>query len=80
MYNTMTPPPPQSSKVRWSGRWDQYHDGVALMMESICGQGFAYAREVEERRQKGYTKLDQRNNDKKQQQTAEPFSLCIKCL
>jgi hypothetical protein len=30
----------------------QQHDGVVLMVESICGQGFAYAREVEEDRQK----------------------------
>jgi hypothetical protein len=34
--------------MRWSGRWDQQHDGVVLMLESIRGQGFAYAREVEE--------------------------------
>jgi hypothetical protein len=45
---TTTPPPPRSSKVRWSGRWDQQHDGVVLMVESICEQGFAYAHEVEE--------------------------------
>jgi hypothetical protein len=38
--------------VRWSGRRDQQHDGVVLMVESIYGQGFAYAREVEEERQK----------------------------
>jgi hypothetical protein len=49
-YNATTTPPSQSSKVRWSGRWDQQHDGVVLMVESICGQGFAYAREVEEDR------------------------------
>jgi hypothetical protein len=47
-YNTATPPPPQSSKARWSSRWDQQHDGVVLMVESICGHGFAYAREMEE--------------------------------
>jgi hypothetical protein len=52
MYSTMTTPPPRSSKARWSGRWDQQHDGVVLMVESICGQGFAYACEVEEDRQK----------------------------
>jgi hypothetical protein len=34
----------------WSGRWDHQHDGVALMVESIYGQDFAYAREVEEER------------------------------
>jgi hypothetical protein len=43
---------PQSSKVRWSGRWDQQHDGVVLMVESICGLGFAYVCEVKEDRQK----------------------------
>jgi hypothetical protein len=52
MYSTTTTPPPRSSKVRWSGRWDQQHDGVVLMVESIYGQGFAYAHEVEEDRQK----------------------------
>jgi hypothetical protein len=51
-YHATTTPPPRSSKVRSSGRWDQQHDGVVLMVESICGQGFTYAREVEERRQK----------------------------
>jgi hypothetical protein len=51
-YSATTSPPPRSSKVRWSGRWDQQHDGVVLMVESICGQGFAYAREVEEDWQK----------------------------
>jgi hypothetical protein len=44
MYRATTTPPPRSSKVRWSGRWDQQHDGVVLMVESICGQGFSYAR------------------------------------
>jgi hypothetical protein len=44
---TTTPPPPRSSKVRWSGRWDQQHDGVVLMVDSIYGQ-FACVREVEE--------------------------------
>jgi hypothetical protein len=38
--------------VRWSGRWDQQHDGVVLMVENICGQGFAYMHEVEEERLK----------------------------
>jgi hypothetical protein len=41
-----------SSKVRWNGRWDQQHDDVVLMVESICRQGFTYAREVEEERQR----------------------------
>jgi hypothetical protein len=31
------------------------------MMESICGQGFAYAYEVEEDRQKGLVKLGQKS-------------------
>jgi hypothetical protein len=48
-------PPPRSSKVRWSGRWDQQHDGAVLIVESIYGQGFAYSREVEEDRQKDLT-------------------------
>jgi hypothetical protein len=51
-YNAATTPPPRSSKVRWSGRWDQQHNGVVLMVESICGQDFAYMCEVEEDRQK----------------------------
>jgi hypothetical protein len=51
-YSATTTPPPRSSKVRWSGKWDQQHDGVVLMVESICGQGFAYAREVEEKHAK----------------------------
>jgi hypothetical protein len=51
-YSAMTTPPPRSSKARWSGRWDQQHDGMVLMVESIRGQGFAYACEVEEDRQK----------------------------
>jgi hypothetical protein len=38
--------------VQWSSRWDQQHDGVVHMVESICVQGFAYAREVEEDWQK----------------------------
>jgi hypothetical protein len=48
----MTSPPPRSSKARWSDKWDQQHDGVVLMVESICGQSFAYAHEVEEDWQK----------------------------
>jgi hypothetical protein len=51
-YSATMTPPPRSSKVSWSDRWDQQHDGMVLMVESICGQGFAYAREVEEERQK----------------------------
>jgi hypothetical protein len=51
-YSATTTPPPWSSKVWWSGRWDQQHDNVVLMVESICGQDFAYVREVEEDWQK----------------------------
>jgi hypothetical protein len=51
-YSATTTPPPRSSEVRWSGRWDQQHDGVVLMVESIYRQGFAYAREVKEERLK----------------------------
>jgi hypothetical protein len=50
-YNATTPPPPWSNRVRWSCRWDQQHDGVVLMVESICGQGFAYTCEVKEDKQ-----------------------------
>jgi hypothetical protein len=52
MYRATTPLPPWSSKVQWSGRWDQQHDGMVLMVESIYGQGFAYARKMEEERLK----------------------------
>jgi hypothetical protein len=38
--STTTSPPPRSSKARWSGRWDQQHDDMVLMVESICGQGY----------------------------------------
>jgi hypothetical protein len=48
MYNAATTPPPRSSKVWWSGRWDQQHDSVVLMGESICEQDFACTHEVEE--------------------------------
>jgi hypothetical protein len=51
-YSAPTFPPPRSSKVRWSGRWDQQYDSVVLMVESICGQGFTYVRKVEEERLK----------------------------
>jgi hypothetical protein len=47
-YSATTPPPPLSSKARLSSRWDQQHDGVVLMVESIYGQGFAYEREAKE--------------------------------
>jgi hypothetical protein len=62
-YHATTTPPPRSSKVRWSGRWDQQHDGVALMVESICGQGFAYARGGR-RLAKDLVKLEQENTTK----------------
>jgi hypothetical protein len=51
-YSAATTPPPRSSEVRWSGRWDQQHDSVVLMVENICGQGFVYTHEVEEERLK----------------------------
>jgi hypothetical protein len=51
-YSAPTSPPPRSSKVWWSGRWDQQHDSVMLMVDNIYGQGFAYSREVEEERLK----------------------------
>jgi hypothetical protein len=40
-YSAVTSPPPRSSEVRWSGRWDQQHNGMVLMVKSICGQDFA---------------------------------------
>jgi hypothetical protein len=52
MYSATTPPAPWSSKVQWSGRWDEQHDSVVLMVESICGQGFTYTPKVEEERLK----------------------------
>jgi hypothetical protein len=63
-YSATTSPPPRFSKVRWSGRWDQQHDGVVLMVESICGQSFAYAREVEEKTNKDLVKLEQKATKK----------------
>jgi hypothetical protein len=59
-YSAPTSPPPRSSKARWSDRWDQQHDGVVLMMEGICEQDFAYAREVE-KKTKDLIKLEQKN-------------------
>jgi hypothetical protein len=64
-YSAMTTPPPRSSKVRRSGRRDQQHDGVVLMVESICGQGFAYTHEVEEDWAKELVKLGLEAADKK---------------
>jgi hypothetical protein len=60
-YSAAMTPPPRSSKARWSGRWDQQHDGVVLMVESICGQGFAYTCEVEEDWAKELVKLGQKD-------------------
>jgi hypothetical protein len=56
-YSATMTPPPRSSKVRWSGRWDQQHDDVVLMVENICEQGFAYVREVDEDLTKYLVKL-----------------------
>jgi hypothetical protein len=63
-YSTMTTPPPRSSKARWSDRWDQQHDGVVLIVESICRQGFAYMCKVEEDLQKKLAKLGQENRQR----------------
>jgi hypothetical protein len=41
--------PPLSSKIWWSGRWDQQHDGVVLMVEKIHMKGFTYTCGVQER-------------------------------
>jgi hypothetical protein len=51
-YSATTTTPPRSSEIWWSSRWDQQHDSVVLMIESIRGQGFAYTHEVEEERLK----------------------------
>jgi hypothetical protein len=40
MYSATMTPPPRSSKVCWSGRWDQQHNDVVLMVEKFL-QGFA---------------------------------------
>jgi hypothetical protein len=51
--------------VQWSGRWDQQHDSVVLTVESICGQGFAYTHEVEERKAQNIVKLEQKEATEK---------------
>jgi hypothetical protein len=58
-YSATMSPPPRSSKAWWWGRWDQQHDGVVLMVGSICGQGFACVCEVEEERLRKLVKLEQ---------------------
>jgi hypothetical protein len=73
-YSGMTTPPPRSSKVRWSGRWDQQHDGMVLMVESICGQGFSYTREVEEDWAKELVKLGQKELQKPSRCRLKQFS------
>jgi hypothetical protein len=60
-YSALMSPFPWSSKAWWSGRWDQQHDDVVLMIDSICEQDFAYAREVEEDWAKDLVKLEQEN-------------------
>jgi hypothetical protein len=50
--------------MRWSGRWDQQHDGMVLMVESIYGQGFAYTRKIKEDLAKELVKLEQENTTK----------------
>jgi hypothetical protein len=34
-YSAPTTPPSRSSEIWWSGRWDQQHDGVVSMVESM---------------------------------------------
>jgi hypothetical protein len=34
------------------GRWDQQHNGVVFMVESVCRQGFTYMHKEEEDWQK----------------------------
>jgi hypothetical protein len=69
-YSTTMTPPPRSNKVRWSDRWDQQHNGMVLMVESICGQGFAYAHEVEEDWAKELVKLGLEATGKRDTATA----------
>jgi hypothetical protein len=42
--STPTTPPPRSSEIWWSGRWDRQHDDAVSMVESMRRQGFAYLR------------------------------------
>jgi hypothetical protein len=42
MCSTPTTPPPRSSEIWWSERWDRQRDGVVPMVESSCRQGFAH--------------------------------------
>jgi hypothetical protein len=62
-------------KARWSGRWDQQHDGVVLMVESICGQGFAYVREVEEDRQRSSQTRARKYYKKQRRRWLKQFSV-----
>jgi hypothetical protein len=50
---------------------------MVLMVESICGQGFTYAREVEEDRQKKLVKLDKRATQKKLQRLNKILSISV---
>jgi hypothetical protein len=78
MYGATTSPPPRSSRVRWSGRWDQQHDSMVHMVESICGQGFAYTRKVEEEKTKHLVKLglEKATRDTRREPVADLISSC----
>jgi hypothetical protein len=74
-YRATTTPPPWSSMARWSGRWDQQHDGVVLMGESMCGQDFAYTREVEEYRQRSSQTRERKYYKKRRRRRLKQFSI-----
>jgi hypothetical protein len=55
-YSAPTTPPSRSSEIWWSGRWDQQHDGVVSMVESMRRQGFACLRGGERTEKGGFRK------------------------
>jgi hypothetical protein len=56
MHTCSTPmtPPPRSSEIWWSGRWDRQHDDVTSMVESMHRQGFACLRSRRRTEKGGY--------------------------
>jgi hypothetical protein len=56
MHTCSTPmtPPPRSSEIWWSGRWDRQHDDVTSMVESMRRQGFACLRGKRRMEKGGY--------------------------
>jgi hypothetical protein len=78
-YNATTSPPPWSSKVWWTGRWDQQHDGVVLMVESICGQAFAYARARWKKIGKISSQTRAKQSYRKQLRKPAADQICLTC-